>query len=208
MACVLCEVRRERRHCPAVNGEICAICCGTGREVTITCPLECEFLREARLHERPVPFDPAAMPNADIEVTERLIEQNADLMNVLGAATLQSALEADACDADAREALDSLARTYRTLQSGVYYESRPAGAYAGAIYAAVEGAAREFRAQEQRQLGVTHTRDAAVLGLLVFLQRMAIDSDNGRPRGRAFLDRLRAYYQASSPEPRSSLILP
>ena len=45
MNCAICETRRPRRYCPGVRGEICAICCGTAREVTVDCPLDCPYLR-------------------------------------------------------------------------------------------------------------------------------------------------------------------
>jgi hypothetical protein len=49
------------------------------------------------------------------------------------------------------------------------------------------------------------------LGMLVFLQRVELDRNNGRRRGRAFLDMLRQCYSVeSSPSgsSTSSLILP
>ena len=49
------------------------------------------------------------------------------------------------------EALDGLIRTYRTLQSGVYYESRPNNPLAGCIYAAVQGALAEYRERESNR---------------------------------------------------------
>ena len=50
---------------------------------------------------------------------------------------------------------------------------------------------------------MTRTRDADVLGLLVFLQHFELDRDNGRRRGRAFLDALREFHP---PEPESSAL--
>jgi hypothetical protein len=51
-----------------------------------------------------------------------------------------------------------------------------------------------------------------MLGLLVFLQRYELDRNNGRSRGRAFIDGLRHYYDESAATPppaeRSSLLLP
>ncbi len=41
---------------------------------------------------------------------------------------------------------------------------------------------------------MTKTRDADVLGLLVFLQHFALYQDNGRRRGRAFLEALREFH--------------
>jgi hypothetical protein len=175
----------------------------------VSCPYECEYLQEARKRERTAPPEPGEIPNRDIEVTERLIRDNAQLLDVLGAALLGAARGTGAIDADAREALDALVRTYRTLESGVYYETRPAGSYAATIYETLQNTAREYRAEEQRSGGVTRTRDADVLGLFVFLQRVERDRDNGRARGRAFLHSLQQHYvEAAAPAERSSLILP
>jgi hypothetical protein len=212
MACAICENRRPRRFCPGVRGEICAVCCGTEREVTVDCPLDCEYLQEARKHERPAAVDPSAIPNRDIEVSKRLIEENEALLTFLASALVETALStASVIDYDIREALDALARTYRTLQSGIYYETRPANPLAAAVFAATQRAVEEFRNKERQSLGMTRTRDLDVLGLIVFLQRLELDLNNGRRRGRVFIDYLRGFHQPA-PEPpseeRSSLILP
>ena len=51
---------------------------------------------------------------------------------------------------------------------------------------------------------MTKTRDADVLGLLVFLQRFELDRNNGRRRGRAFLDALREFHPPDRSHPASS----
>ena len=68
--CKICESRRAKRFCPAVHGEICSLCCGREREVTLHCPLDCEYLQEARKHERPVDVNPEEFPNMDIRIEE------------------------------------------------------------------------------------------------------------------------------------------
>lgn len=209
MVCVICETRKPRRSCPGVHGDICAICCGTEREVSISCPLDCEYLQEARRHEKPAPVDESAIPNREIEITERLLERNADLLNTVAASLTAAALHSSAIDTDVRDALAALARTFRTRESGVYYDTRPSGSYAAAIYDALQDTIREFREEEQRQ-GVTKTRDADVLAVVVFLERAALGWNNGRPRGRGYVDYLRRYYGDSpdaGTEGRSSLLL-
>jgi hypothetical protein len=213
MACAICETRRPRRFCPGVRGDICTICCGTEREVTVDCPLDCEYLQEARLHEKPVPLDETQLPNRDISVSERFLQEHEPLLAFLGMAVARAALETPgAVDFDVREALDGLVRTYRTLQSGVYYESQPANPLAANIYRMVQQAIAGYRQRETSELGISRTRDADLLGLLVFLQRIEIDRNNGRRRGRAFLDMLRGLYAPAGAEPpgspASSLILP
>ena len=177
----------------------------------MACPLDCEFLREGRRHEKaPVP-DIAAFPNRDIEIPETLLRANEPLLTFLSLTIFHTAMQVPGvADGDVLEALDGLVRTYRTLESGVYYESRPNNPLAGSIFAAVQGALAEYRSSEQQELGMTKTRDADVLGLLVFLQHFALYRDNGRRRGRAFLDALREFHppapEPSGPSP-SSVIL-
>jgi hypothetical protein len=193
-----------------VRGEICSLCCGTEREVTVDCPLDCEFLQESRRHDKPL--EPGEIPNRDIQVSDKFLREHQDLLAFLSATILRTAAETPGViDFDIREALESLIRTYRTLQSGVYYESRPASPLAARIYGVLQQALEEYRRAEHEQLGMTKTRDAAVLGLLAFLQHFELHSNNGRRRGRAFLDALRRFYSPEpepEPPPASSLILP
>jgi hypothetical protein len=211
MSCPLCRVRRPRRFCPGVGDDICALCCGTEREVTVDCPLDCEYLREARKHEKLVALDPERVPNRDIRVPKDFLEEHEPLMVFLGRAVASAAFTAPgAADLDVREALESLVQTYRTLQSGVYYESRPGSPLAAAIFDAAQAAVPEFRRREQQEFGISRTRDADVLGIWVFLQHLGLGNDNGRRRGRPFLARLWEFYGggAAPPRPVSSLILP
>jgi hypothetical protein len=195
-----------------VRGDICSICCGTEREVTVDCPLDCEYLQEARRHDKPAPNDPQQWPNQDIQVSEEFLMDHEELLMAMGRALATAALQAaGTVDFDAREALDSLIRTYRTLESGVYYESLPPNPLAANIYRGVQADTAEFRRDEQQRLGLSRTRDADVLRVLVFLQRVELDRNNGRRRGRAFLDGLRGLYGEAPGEAGaapSSLILP
>ena len=76
MVCKICETRRPKRACPAVGGDICSLCCGREREVTLSCPLDCVYLQEARKHERPAEVDPREFPNQDIRLTETFVREN------------------------------------------------------------------------------------------------------------------------------------
>ena len=209
MLCAICNLRRARRYCPGVKGEICAICCGTEREVTISCPFDCVYLREARRHEKP-PL-PAELPNSDIHITDEMIDENQELFGAISYAIVKAADDnPGTVDFDVREALAGLIRTYRTLQSGIYFETRPGNLLAQAVYEAVQTAVAAFRADEQRRTGFARTRDAVVLRLLVFLQKYEYALNNGRKKGRAVLDALHEPYRESddAAPPPSSLILP
>jgi hypothetical protein len=193
-----------------VHGDICSTCCGAEREVTVDCPLDCEFLREARRHEKAPERTGDEFPNRDIKVSEKQLRDFEPLLVFLSETIFRTAMQVPGVvDRDVLEALDGLIRTFRTLQSGVYYESRPSNPLAGAIFGAVQNGLEEYRREEQRELGMTKTRDSDVLGLLVFLQHFALYQDNGRRRGRPFLQALREFHppapDAEAPSP--SIIL-
>jgi hypothetical protein len=180
--------------------------------VTVSCPLDCEYLREARRHEKPLTVDPEQIPNRDVRVSEDFLVENGKLVAVLAYAVAGAAIHnPGAADADACEALRALIRTYRTLESGVYYESRPDNLLATAVFAAAQEAVTDFRRAEREDLGMSRTRDSDILKALVFLERVGISRNNGRARGRAFLDALRTFPSGGArPEPTASgsLVLP
>jgi len=212
MACAICQTRRPRRFCPGVQGDICSVCCGTEREVTVSCPLECEYLQKARKRDKPPSLEGIEIPNRDLRVDEDWLRDHERLLAFMAGSLLRPALEIPGVvDQDIREALDAMIRTYRTLQSGVYYETRPENSLAAGVCGMVQNSLAEYRREESQRLGITKTRDGEVLRLLVFLQHFELDSNNGRPRGRAFVDALRGFYAAYPGEaipPESSLILP
>ena len=191
--CKLCEKRRARRHCPGSGGEICPRCCGEQRENTIDCPPSCEYLREARFHEQPPPVPPDQVPNQDVRLSEAFLVEMESLVFAL-ALVLKRAMESGkAVDFDAREALDAEIRTYRTMQSGLIFDTRPPNPYAAAIQQKLREAVEELRKEVLEQKGMHTLRDADVLGVLVFLQRLEMQYNNGRRRGRAFMDFLASY---------------
>jgi len=195
--CKLCGKRRARRHCPGIGADICPQCCGAERENTIHCPSTCEHLREARLHEAPIPISEEEHPNKDIRFSEKFIREHEPLLFTL-ALTLQKAMDTgQAVDFDAREALEALIRTYRTLESGLIYETRPQNPFAAAIQQSLRESIEEFRKRMVEEMGMHTLRDADILGGLVFLQRLELQHNNGRRRGRAFFDFLTNYL----PEP-------
>ena len=163
--------------------------------MTLDCPLDCQYLREARLHERPIPVEPDKFPNQDIRVTETFLRDHEPLLVAMGRAVLHAGLGTPgAVDYDVREALAALIRTQRTLDSGLYYETRPENTVAAELCRRIQEAVAEFRRIETEKMQITKTRDSDVLGVLAFLQRLEIDRNNGRKRGRAFLDFLRGQF--------------
>lgn len=181
------------------------MCCGTERENTIDCPLDCEHLIAARQHEQLAPMTPADVPNQDIRVSEDFVREHEPLVLWLSLALGRAMEKERAVDFDAREALGAMIRTYRTKESGLIYETKPQNPYAAAIQAALDQAIEELRKRLTEEHGMATLRDAELLGTLVFLERIELQHNNGRRRGRAFFDFLRASFP---PEPQASSVAP
>jgi len=185
-------MRRPRRKCPGVGGDICAVCCGTERENTVHCPLDCEFLVEARMRDKQPELDVENMPNKDVRVTDDFLRDESQLIGATMRAVVEAGLTIPGVvDHDLRDAFDSLTRTFRTLQSGLLYESKPANAVAARVHERVLDALEKYRREVAEQHGRVTVRDSSILGVLVFLQRAEWQFSNGRRLGRAFLDFLR-----------------
>jgi hypothetical protein len=207
MKCKICGTRKARRYCPGVAGDICSICCGTEREVTVSCPLECPYLIDARVHEKTRETTEREMVHPDVRVTEEFLRDTEPLLIFLGATLLEASLGTPGIvDSDVRSALDALIRTYRTLQSGLYYETRPDNLLAAGIVQKTQEAIEKLR-KELSDKGSRPIRDAEILGMLVFLDRVATHQDNGRPRGRAFIDYLRGIFPMKSSGPADAPLL-
>ncbi|MCL6566350.1 MAG: hypothetical protein K6U09_07985 [Acidobacteriia bacterium] len=207
MACPLCQKRTAKRWCPAKGERICAVCCGTEREVTVDCPSDCEFLIAARRYEadhRPS-LPPEAVPYPDVAVTVELLHELRPVLAELGLEILKLSREhPPMVDADVLAALHALTESCRTLVSGLYYEKPPEAGYARALYVRLAEAIARIRARQAERVGFAALKDSEVLALLVFLLRLARYHSNGRPRSRAFLDFLRAQYPKQAglaPEP-------
>jgi hypothetical protein len=189
--CRLCETKPPRRFCPALQSDICAPCCGQEREQTVDCPLDCEYLREAREHEKLPAVDPKSIPHPEIELSDRFLQQNQPLAIVTGRLLLIASLDTPGVvDLDLRDAIEALVRTYKTAESGLIYESRPANMLAAQVVARFQEEINRFREQVAQQTGSHTVLDKDVLGVLVFWQRMELQRNNGRRKGRAFMESL------------------
>lgn len=189
-----------------MSGGICTLCCGTHREIAFTCPLECEYLQEAHRHEKPEPVKELSYP--DIPVGEEFLREHEPLVLVCAHALLQGALRADnAIDSDVLAALEALIQTRRTLASGLVYETRPENTVAAAIQRSVSEALGEYEKLRAERDPLAPVRNNEVLGVLVFLHRFGLQSRNGRPRGRMYLDLLRTMVPDARAEEQARLII-
>ena len=88
------------------------------------------------------------LPNTDIRITEEFLEEHADLLLGAAKSLAFAAFETPgAVDRDVHDALEALIRTRRTLQSGVYYETRPDNVLANRIFSGTRSRPGRFRAK-------------------------------------------------------------
>ena len=199
LLCKICGKRRAKRACPAVNGDICSLCCGTEREVSLNCPLKCEYLREAHLHEKPLPVPDSQLMNRDIVVTEEFLRSHEELLLFCIYSLLQAGLRTSgALDTDIVAALETIIQTHRTLDSGLVYETRPDNTIAASVQRSFMASLQEYRKLKEEQEGLPPVRNSEILKVLVFLHSAGQHNQNGRPRGRMYLDLLRKMTPDSS----------
>ena len=208
MSCAICEVRKEKRFCPAVHGRICPQCCGQQREVTLDCPSDCPYLRQAREHEKPrsaAEVDPAGL-FLQVEISDQFMYEKEHLLMGLTYA-LAKAARADRSlhDQDLIAALSVLATSYeRRVNSGLHYEQALTSETQRRVAAEIETMVKEYREAEQKHTGRTSLRDSDVLKALVFLLRLAHGRTSGRPKSRAFVEFLFAQF----PEKEATVVAP
>ena len=218
MSCAICEIRKEKRFCPAVHGRICPQCCGEQREVTLECPSDCPYLLQAHAHEKPRSadqIDPAGL-FLQVEVSDQFMYEKEHLLMGLTYA-LAKAARADRSlqDQDLIAALSVLSKSYeRLVNSGLHYEQPLASEAQRRVAAEIESMVKEYREAEQKHTGYSSLRDSDVLKALVFLVRLAHGRTSGRPKSRAFVEFLFAQFPekesagVASQEAGSRIILP
>lgn len=205
--CKICGKRRARRACPAVQGDICSLCCGAEREVSLSCPLDCDWLQEAHRHEKPLQISDERALYPEVTVTEDFLETHEELLLFSIHSLLQAALRTNgAIDVDVIAALQALIQTHRTLESGLVYETRAENSIAAGVQRAFAGSLDEYqKIREQR--GASRYRNREILAMLVFLLRLALQNQNGRPRGRMYLDLLQHMVPERGVEERAPSII-
>lgn len=176
--------------------------------MSLSCPLECEYLQEAHRHEKPIPVPESSILNPDIAVSEELVRRQEELLLFSIYSLVQAGVRTPgATDDDVMAALEALVQTHRTLESGLLYESRPENTVALAIQRLFSASLADYEKVRRDREAATPVRNSELLAILVFLQRIGQQNRNGRPRGRMFLDLLRQMTPEASVEERSPSIL-
>jgi flagellar biosynthesis regulator FlaF len=196
VSCPICEKRKAERFCPAKGEKICAVCCGTGREVTIDCPPDCSYLVAAHRyedgHQRSLPAD---TPLLDEKIPQDIAYMHQQLMAALAFSIAKfCAAQPAAVDTDVLAAIQALAQTYKTLSSGIIYEKPPDTPLPRELYAALIAFITEVKKQQAERANSSALKDMDLFYLWVFLYRMGLLRTNDRPRSRRFIEFLRSQF--------------
>jgi hypothetical protein len=160
--CPVCGTRKARRGCPALEKQICAVCCGTKRLVQIRCPSDCAWLASAREHPPAIVLrqqqrDLGLVAHFMRDLSER---QSKLLFLIFGALLRYEPPQLQPLvDNDVAEATDALASTFETASRGIIYEHRPASLPAERLVSAL----KPLVAEAGQGGGSPFERDAAVV---------------------------------------------
>ena len=196
MTCPICGKRKAARFCPAKGEQICSVCCGTEREVTINCPADCAYLIAAHRyedeHKRAVPAD---TPFLEERLPQDMLRSQQQLMSLLAFQIAKFATaQPTATDPDVLAAIAALAATYKTLQSGLIYEKIPEIPVQRDLYRALMTFLDEIKQKAAENGNSEAIKDKDVFHLAVFFYRMGLLRSNNRPRSRRFIEFLRAQF--------------
>src|SRR5437870_4973339 len=126
--CPLCSSRSGKRYCPAKASQICAVCCGTKREIEIDCPSSCVYLKASRSYEAEKPVIDAELMAKMQKYDDSFVERYNHVLTAINATVVEERLSSPwLVDNDVIEVYKALGVTMRTLSSGIYYESLPQG---------------------------------------------------------------------------------
>lgn len=204
MNCPICRNRKATRFCPAKAEQICPVCCGTEREVTISCPADCLYLiaahRYEEEHKRVLPGD---TPFVEERLPQDILHSQQQLMSLLAFQIARFASgQPSAADPDVLAAVAALAGTYKTLQSGLLYEKVPEIPVQRDLYLALTKFLDELKKEAAEKGNSGAVKDSNVFHIAVFLYRMGTLRSNGRPRSRRFIEFLRGQFPRSEQQPK------
>ena len=113
--CIVCNRRRGKRWCPALNGYVCSYCCGSKRGEQIRCPSNCPYwVRGEGYKATKVEGPKRASQKKESEV----------LSDILGSILEVRSGFPELTDKEVEEGLNLLIKTYETRQKGLIYEHK------------------------------------------------------------------------------------
>jgi hypothetical protein len=207
--CPLCSDRPGKRYCPAIAEQICAVCCGTKREIEIDCPSSCSYLKASRSYEseKPIPDPEVAAKGQNYD--ERFVERYHQVLDALTAAVVEEHMNSKwLVDNDVIEVYKQLNATMKTLSSGIYYESLPENPDRRSLYRRLKSLLDEMMEPEPGGVRIM-LKVSEAIDVLDFLTLVAQAHSSIRPKSRRYLDWAAQTFSSLSETPQSSgIILP
>ena len=197
--CPICEKRRAERYCPAKGEKICAIDCGTEREVTIDCPSDCAYLLAAHRWEQdhPKPLAENELPFPDVSFPSDLIHTRQAVLSGIGYTVLiyaASSLPSPTrmSSPPCRPWRKPAARFFPefTTKNRLRFRSRRVST------PRLRNSSRTKRSMRRNIRSFPPLKDTEIFHLLVFFLRFGRLRSNGRPRTRGFIEFLRSQFPA------------
>ena len=187
---------------------ICAVCCGTKREVEIDCPSSCPHLIAGRSYEAEKrALDPQLAAKAQSFDTD-FIYRFSPVLNALSGAVVEERIASPwLVDPDVIEVFKALGATMKTLSSGIYYETLPEGPIRLALFRRLR-AVLDGLMQPNPETREHTLRTSEAVEVMDFLILVATAHSNARPKSRQYLDWLSHVPGAAQAEQPSSLIFP
>jgi len=207
--CPLCSERPGKRYCPAKTDQICAVCCGTKREVEIDCPSSCPHLIAGRSYEAEKRIPDPELAQKVEKYSNDFVYRYAPILDEISRSVVEERLQSPwLVDNDVVEVYKSLSATMKSLSSGIYYQTLPDGPVRISLFRRLKAKLDELMQPsadaDKRILKVTEAVD-----VLDFLTVAVQANSSVRPKSRRYLDWL-AQMSGLSPasEQTSGLILP
>jgi hypothetical protein len=210
MSCPLCDSRKPRRACPALNQTICPVCCGTKRLTEIRCPDDCVYLTSAREHpasvvKRQQEHDIAILLPTLHGLTERQHQVFFLFQQLIARHTPEGFTRL--IDDDVAEAAAAVASTLETAARGVIYDHAPHTLPAQRLATEMKAMLADMEKQNVR----IYEREAAMV--LRAIEKGARETRKIEPGDTAYLllmarllQHNRTATQARTTEPRSLII--
>ena len=208
-SCPLCSERAGKRYCPAKGSQICAVCCGTKREIEIDCPSSCGYLKAAHSYEAEKRVPDAELATKIHEYDNDFLHRFSPILDVISRLVVEERLNSPwLVDSDVIEVYKSLRATMKTLASGIYYETAPDGPVRLSLFRRLRAGLDELM-QPARNTDRNALKVSEALDVLDFLTFAAQANSSVRPKSRRYLDWLTSMTGMSPSAERSSgLIIP
>lgn len=205
--CSLCSDRPAKRFCPAKDTQICAVCCGTKREIEIDCPSDCVHLKAGRSYEADKRAPDPELATKLHDFDEAFFREFSPILDVISREVVEEHRGSRwLVDNDVIEVYKALAVTMKTLSSGIYYESLPEGTARQSLFRRLKALLDDLM-KGQKELDERSLKVSEAIQVIDFLTLAALASSSTRPLTRRYLDWL-ADMTGAGPEPPAGLILP